>query len=843
MEPIPTGRYQGEKTDNAVSVRLSPNGVNYLNANWRTLIETFAPGAKLSFPVNCTKQTVDVIGDVWIADQGGPNGGRQDSNCDSRDEPAMVDVTVTGFSLAPQAPDTIDVSVKVVIDTGKIYLAKGCVRCSIRFDTSRAAPADNQISADVRFTIDTRWDKLLSFSVVQIGGTGVCGSPKGSCLDPDDLDLRSDPGCNFCCSDVCDLGGWGPIKEFILRMMSPMLQARVREAVEKQTVEPCGTGKPPCPRVGAATSRCDASESVCFDNAAKTCASDADCRYGTCSNGTCNRHGVPRFLGVEGRISPASLLGSFGAPPQAKLDMSMAAGSSVTVDQGFSLGTRGGLKAVEVANCVPPIPAPPIVPVPPPNFDAEADTSKGPYHVGLGISSSFLNQATHHAHQAGVLCLQISSANTGLLNTGLFKTFLPSLGKLATRDGKDAPMMIVLRPAKAPTITIGQGTYDPVTKKPIKPLILMTMPDVTVDFYAMIDDRFARLFSLTADISLPLSLIFEKCDSVTPALGDLKQLITNIRTANSEMLAEDPKVLADLIPAVIGLAEPALASALKPFALPQLGNFKLKVNETKGLANIAGTETYNHLGIYAQLLPANAACAVGAPTAVATLKKSLVPSREQMRLLGQPLPWPTAVLDVRALGMSGTPEFSVRVDNGLWSTFLAPNAQGELEVSHPAFLIQGQHVIEVRARMAESPHGVSGPASVGFRVDWEPPEVSLVKSPSGELLEVVAHDVISPPDSLTYAYRVGHEPWSDFGPKRSIDLAAIEAAGGVEVRVRDEAGNVGEAIWRAPAIAERPESVEGVAPETAAFGCSAAAGLLTPLALLSLARLLRRRSR
>ena len=64
--------------------------------------------------------------------------------------------------------------------------------------------------------------------------------------------------------------------------------------------------------------------------------------------------------------------------------------------------------------------------------------------------------------------------------------------------------------------------------------------------------------------------------------------------------------------------------------------------------------------------------------------------------------------------------------------------------------MQGQHLIEVRSRTAEDPHGVSEPASVGFGVDWEPPELhfqvdrphdaplisggSLIVSPMGEVL-------------------------------------------------------------------------------------------------------------
>jgi hypothetical protein len=514
----------------------------------------------------------------------------------------------------------------------------------------------------------------------------------------------------------------------------------------------------------------------------------------------------------------------------------------VSVDQGMNLGMRGGMQAVAVAPCVPPVTAPTLAMVNPPNFDDPAIAPSG-YHAGIGISQPFMQLAFHHAQQSGALCIQVTSATVGLINTGLFKTFLPSLGKLATRDGLDAPMMIVLKPARPPVVKVGLGTFDPTTKKPIKPLIDISLPDLTIDFYAMIDERYARLFSLTADISLPLSLIFSGCDTVTPALGDLKSLITNIRTANSEMLAEDPKVLADLIPAVIGLAEPALAGALKGFALPQLGQFKLKVNKTTGLSQITGTENFNHLGIYATLMPLNGVCAVSSPTTVASLKQSVMPNAADMRLSGQPLPWPTAILDVRALGGSGTPEFAYRIDEGMWSTFLAANSKNELEVSHPVFLMQGDHQIEVRSRYAEEAHGISTPVTLGFRVDWEPPEVTLAVDRANDRIQVTARDVITSPEALTYAYAVGTGAFTDFGPAREISLSSIEQQGGVSVQVKDEMGNIGTASWKVPVVALRPEN-SAVDPAVGpAAGCSAAAGL--PLAGLAfaLAGLLRRRRR
>jgi hypothetical protein len=86
--------------------------INYLNQNWQTLIDMFAPGQTLTLPVACQRQSFSLpaglgMTPVYIADQGGPMGGRNDANCDSKDQPANVTATITGFSLIPRPPDSI----------------------------------------------------------------------------------------------------------------------------------------------------------------------------------------------------------------------------------------------------------------------------------------------------------------------------------------------------------------------------------------------------------------------------------------------------------------------------------------------------------------------------------------------------------------------------------------------------------------------------------------------------------------------------------------------------------------------------------------------------------------
>jgi hypothetical protein len=386
-----------------------------------------------------------------------------------------------------------------------------------------------------------------------------------------------------------------------------------------------------------------------------------------------------------------------------------------------------------------------------------------------------------------------------------------------------------------------------VTKVPIDPLITLTMQNVAIDFYAMFDDKYADLFTLTADVQLPLSLIFNGCSSVEPAIGNLQMAITNIRTSGTKILAEDPSVLSALIPAVLGFIQPALANLLAGFALPQFSGFKLKVDAAKGVQQVAGTNNYNYLGLYTELLNATAMCAVAAPTLEASLARSMIPDAAQMLLVaGKTPPLPTAILQVSTIGMKGTPEYSYRVDNGFWHDFALPNAQGELSIADPIFLIQGMHQIDVRARMAEAPRGISAPVTIGFAVDWTPPTVQLVVDSPNDTIRVIAHDPITPAAELQYGYQVGPQgDWSSYGASRSIDLSAVDAAGGVLVRVRNNAGLVGEASYRS-AMAVAPGSsakAAGARLGQAQGGCSTADGGGTLLSLLGAMGVVWRRRR
>lgn len=813
MQPIPGG-YDGKKMDNAVVARVTQSGFDFVSANYAQLLLQAGLANPIAVPVPCSSVSFGSSG--HLCDQ------NKNNACDPG-EACTVTVDILELSLDPADPTAADQGIlnaraRLTINTGDMWMRTcaaelfgACLcrlTCAANFSSTRSGRQYDELTAEVRFTIDARYGRLLAFDVAQLGGINS--------LEGGDLNVNTSGVCSALACSVLDLGF---IKSFVLdQFVKPALIDQVTQAVDDARCRPCGGATDPA------------------------CPAPSTCQSGLCkdSNGC-----VPVTLGTEGRIDLAQA--GIGLPLNGSLDVYAVAGGAVSSQAnghltlgvlgggepftGTSTGADGGTVTLRgPVPCVPPIAEPPDQGAPDPDWGS-IDAG---YHVGVAVSSRYLKQVSWAAHQAGAMCIDLSTAQVGLLTTGLFEAFLPSLGKLATVDGKDAPMLIALRPAEPPRLSVGKGTFDPATKLPIDPLLRLEWTDLHIDVYAMIEERYFRLFSLTTDVNLPLSLVFEGCDQVTPAIGDIKQLLTNVRAADSEVLAEDPQVLADLIPSLLSLAESSLAGGLGAQTLPSFGGFRLKVNEATGFTPIAGTPTFEHLGLFAEL--SLGACANKRPQAKASMKHLEVAPASELVATGKGLAWPTAVLDVAALDVDGPVEWAFRVDDGLWSTFRP--ALGELRVTHPALLLQGTHRIEVRTRPVAEPHAVSAAVPVEVTVDFQPPKLALREDAKARVLRPVARDLVTPEEKLQWFVQFGQGPREALDPTKPLELSAVEAAGGATVFVEDEAGHVAEASYRVPTTSDHPDTPEPTG-FARTFGCSAAGGL----ELLALAAWLRMRRR
>lgn len=562
---------------------------------------------------------------------------------------------------------------------------------------------------------------------------------------------------------------------------------------------------------------CDTSRGVCYPPA----------------QGTAGYNCEPVALGVTGQLDVSDLTRTVGFPAGTRLNLFAGLGSKGTnggarVDgAGVQIAAEAGTAAAsDVAGLCAPTAGYPVAAQPPPmNFDDPAALPSGVtgYDVGFSLASAMLNRGFVDAYNAGMLCVAVTNRTTSFISSGLFKTFLPSLDLVT--GGKDVPMMILLRPTQPPSVRIGRNTAN-ADGSIADPLLTLSFRQLNLDFYALIDERQVRMFTLQSDVQLPLDLrTFPAPDSdrLQPVLGGLGTLLTNISALSpeygaagqpaygpSDMLAEDPGVVKDLLKAALGLAQPLLAGVIKPIALPSMLGLRVGVQGIAGAVPGGDTASgYDHLAIWAKVSECGGTtglpCAQKTVRTQASIASSVVP-RTVAELRGGVRP--SVELSVSAEGASKPAQFSYRVDGSLWSQWL-PGPRFVIE--NPLFLVQGHHRIEVTARESGDDHTMDpSPAVLDFFVSYEAPSVLLAERADGAVI-TTAQSAAGP---LLYSYRLeGDGRWSEAGPARVWTPQDL-AGRGLEVTVTDASGRASVARF-------------GMAGESAenltAAGCSTSA--------------------
>jgi len=674
----PQGTFTGTKLDSAASVRLTDGGFGFLNQNSGQILQLFAPGNVLTVPVSCSVQTVNILGfpaaQLTIADDGSflctaESCGQLDGKCDAKDLQHTITINITSLSFSPKAPDLLEASIHATVQTGRLMIStvsrnsalclfSAPLKCSIDFDTARQPPADTVLGIDIQLAVDPRWDKLLSLKVASIAGSSACtgSATPPNCIDGNDIVIAPEATA---CASTCSLSNISVVKDLLLSQLASSLSAQVDKALAGANCAPCAAGGA-CPTSGPSTSTCKDSDGGVTD--AGACYDDL--------TGLC----VPALVGAEGQLEVGAALAPLGVPATSALQLSFGAGGGAKADSdGLTIGVRGGFKEVAVADCVKPVMSPMLPALPLPDLDPDAP---GPYDLGLTLSQQALGEALLHAQQSGALCMELGQETVALLDTSLLGTLMPSLNLL--EHGEPHPLRIALRPVNPPKASVGLGSLTPAGQI-LEPLVRLDWKGVELDVYAQLDDRFVRLFTLAADVTLPLGLRLDGCDGLTPVLGDLTGAIVATDAKNSEILAEDPAVLKQLVPLLIAQVEPALANGFQKFLLPQFNGFKLKLLAARGISQVTGTQDYQHLGIYAQIQQATDLCTpmgkrAGAGPQVAVGKRG----KEGVELIAP----------------AGT-TLSWRLDRGFWSPWLKVDSSGKLLVKHPKLTIDAEYALDV----------------------------------------------------------------------------------------------------------------------------------------------------
>jgi uncharacterized protein (TIGR03382 family) len=640
MVPTPGGFPADERVANAGQIRVSQSGLASIAADPAALLGGLLDGGlEIDVPPGCGGSPAICC-----------PGGTPQSPCG----PIVIDLEerpgdLPRMEIRPaNNAGRIDITLRARIHTASdlpvddIPIAGDC---TVSIDTSGGSPDDVRIDLPISLVQDTT---AGTTRVVQ-------GEATLSDFSADDVDL----GGGFLC-DVADLG-----IGLFLDTLTDQFTEQISGLLEGQLCKACDSGD---------VADCGQFASACTDN---------QCLKG---DGTCLQE-----LGLTGRLIGNQLLASLSPGTLGAFDVyEVAGGYATTNNNGVALGLLGGMlpAGTERDRCGPPATPPPRATIDPSTtFQGNtkpAELGGGPFGIAIGLHESQLDQFAYAAYDGGFLCLTVGTRTIDLLTTDTLALVAGSLADFLTES---APVALGLRPQAPPTITLGRNTFidDGAGNVSVDdPLLDINFSALELDFFASVHGHYVRLFTLVADVRLPIGLQVGDGELI-PVIGDVDNAFTNLSVKNSELLTETPADLAARFPAILQLALPALGDGLGGFELPELGGLVLDVTD------ITSTDANTFFAIFADLTLAAAV----APR-IETAAEVISIDEPGADVLNAPARWtktnrPAVTLKLPGDGL----EWQVRTDGGMWSPW---SAAAERRISPVSFWVQGTHRIEVRAR-------------------------------------------------------------------------------------------------------------------------------------------------
>ena len=209
------------------------------------------------------------------------------------------------------------------------------------------------------------------------------------------------------------------------------------------------------------------------------------------------------------------------------------------------------------------------------------DLMEQDYHLGLGVTREMIEHFSWAFFNAGSLCVQVTNDTVEQLNAGILSIVLPDLANLARNP--EAPVAITLAPQNEPVITFGNNEFtidEEGNSVLVDPAMVISIPELWLDFHVFMDDRWVRIFSLHADVELPIGLDFTPNNEIIPIIGDLSEGLNNVRTANGGIMRDDPELLGTLLPAILSIfVGDLVGGVIEPIALPDLLGFRLDMQD------------------------------------------------------------------------------------------------------------------------------------------------------------------------------------------------------------------------------------------------------------------------
>ncbi|MDB4953956.1 MAG: hypothetical protein JWO36_1525 [Myxococcales bacterium] len=659
FEPIPGGFPAAKRNPNAVQVRVTQSGLAAVSADPAQVIGPLVGNAvngviKFPVPGSCggTPEICCVNGQVV-------------ANCGPIDIDLVKRMTDPArLVLAPQQNQgvlklTIRARVKTETD---IPINIGSTHCKLHVDTT----ADNTSGPDLKIDTDIQFTQDATSGTTRIGAANTAVTQ----LDSGDYSISPvDPFADF----LCYGGSFIPAST-----ITGQLKAPLEDAINNATCKGCPSG--------------DVAE--CGSSFATSCTNKV-CTIGAGSGARCLQE-----LGLDGRARGNKLF-SFSPGTTGAIDIyEVAGGYGTTNNTGVALGLLGGMEpgGTPRDQCGPPTTEPAPTTITPSLFFQGNTVNLGagakPFDVGIGVHKSQLDQFAFAGYNGGLLCLTIGHATVAQLTTDTIGLISRSLGKLV--EGS-APVAVGLRPQSPPVITLGPNTFmtDGMGNKVVDmPLLDIKFNKMEIDFFTAVDEQYIRVFTVVADVHLPVGLQVTGMGTIAPVIGNPNDAFTNISVKNSEAVTETPADLAALFPTILSLALPQLSGGLSPISLPNLGGLALNVTD------ITSVDNNSYLAIFANLVP------VTMPRPVTTTVEITGITEPSDEIARDAKRWHDATPPALTLALGGNQpnlEWSYRLDDGTWSAW-STNARPT--IAPRTFWLPGMHHIQVRAQVKDHPETI-----------------------------------------------------------------------------------------------------------------------------------------
>ncbi len=578
---------------------------------------------------------------------------------------------------------------------------------------------------------------------------------------------------------------------------------------------------------------------------------------------------LPHPLGLEGMTDVGALLSGISPGAQGELETRLVPGGYVSLNNnGMSLGLITGFNSdqdpttrtpdliSEPALCVPPIPvedfgaAPDSLPItsrstfalnPADQFDGMPDPAAD---LAMGISKTTLNLAGHHLVTSGGMCLGIGTSFIKQLNVGTIGILVPSLSDLQSDQGND-PLLLVTRPQRALTFTIGDNTTA-------SPALTIGVSHMEIDFYAFLFERYVRAFTLDLSMNVGVNLEFEQMGGmpavIKPTLLGISSQTVTLSVINSEFVKETPQHLEMVLPTVFDLLGPLLGN-IPDITVPSFAGFSLNnlsiqhvmTSQDDFLALFASLGASTSMRVAAAHDPwmnsaianmdlENITYAPPASPATPTLVSVVTPSPEKIRNAlthDADGAMPAITFDVPKTDAEGRAlEWSWNLNGGMFRGY---SSASPLVIRDGALAWQGKYTVGLKSRVKGDYRTVSPTTTFPVTIDSEGPHVLVGKADlGGDSLTWPLWDVVSG-EAVQYGFGKPAATAPDSWTAGSVatlprgNLANYAVDNQLAVWAKDELGNTTK-ILVATVVGE---------PE-AGSGCNAGGGATGGLVLLAI---------